>query len=86
MVALALRLVAVAAVATVVMLPPGIALAWLFARHRFVGRTALETLVTLPLVIPPVAAGLILLNLFGREPLGKLRAEEQCVAAFGHHS
>ena len=55
-----------AVVATLVMLPPGIVFAWLFARHRFRGCTALETLVMLPLVIPPVATGLILLRLFGR--------------------
>ncbi|MED5376738.1 MAG: molybdate ABC transporter permease subunit [Acidobacteriota bacterium] len=55
-----------AVVATLVMLPPGIMFAWLFARHRFRGCTALETLVMLPLVIPPVATGLILLRLFGR--------------------
>ena len=58
-----------AVVATLVMLPPGIVLAWLFARHRFRGCTALETLVMLPLVIPPVATGLILLRLFGRRGL-----------------
>ena len=55
-----------AAAATLLMLPPGIALAWVFARRQFPGRTALETLVLLPLVIPPVATGLILLRLFGR--------------------
>ena len=58
-----------AVVATLVMLPPGIMIAWLFARHRFHGCTALETLVMLPLVIPPVATGLILLRLFGRRGL-----------------
>ena len=58
-----------AVVATLVMLPPGIMFAWLFARHRFRGCTALETLVMFPLVIPPVATGLILLRLFGRRGL-----------------
>ena len=62
-----------AVVATLVMLPPGIVFAWLFARHRFRGCTALETLVMLPLVIPPVATGLILLRLFGRRgPFGRV--------------
>ena len=62
-----------AVVATLVMLPPGIMFAWLFARHRFRGCTALETLVMLPLVIPPVATGLILLRLFGRRgPFGRV--------------
>lgn len=65
--------VLMAAVATVVMLPPGVAIAWLLARREFPGRTVVETLVSLPLVVPPVATGLILLKLFGRRgPLGAL--------------
>jgi molybdate transport system permease protein len=61
----------VAAIATLAALPPGLALGWLFARRRFVGKAALETLVALPLVMPPVATGLVLLRLFGRRgPLG----------------
>jgi molybdate transport system permease protein len=56
--------VATAALATVLMLPPGLALAWLLARGRFRGRVLLETLVSLPLVMPPVATGLLLLGLF----------------------
>jgi len=56
---------ATAAVATVLMLPPGLALAWLLARRRFRGRVLLETIVSLPLVMPPVATGLLLLWLFG---------------------
>ena len=63
--------VAMAAVATLVMLPPGVAVAWLLARRRFPGRAVLETLVSLPLVLPPVATGLILIRLLGRRgPLG----------------
>ena len=49
--------------ATIVMLPVGLLLAWLLARKRFAGRTLLETIVSLPLVMPPVATGLILLML-----------------------
>lgn len=60
--------VATAALATVLMLPPGLALAWLLARGRFRGRVLLETVVSLPLVMPPVATGLVLLGLFA--PLG----------------
>jgi molybdate transport system permease protein len=60
--------VATAALATVLMLPPGLALAWLLARGRFRGRVLLETIVSLPLVMPPVATGLVLLALFA--PLG----------------
>jgi molybdate transport system permease protein len=56
-----------------IILPPGLALAWLLARRNWRGKSIVETLVTLPLVIPPVATGLILLHLFGkRGPLGKL--------------
>ena len=58
--------------ATVVMLPPGIALAWVLARHRFRGKAVVETLASLPLVMPPVATGLILLMLFSpRGPIGR---------------
>ena len=55
-----------AATALLAVAPPGLALAWVLARYRFPGRTLVETLVTLPLVAPPVATGLILLRLFGR--------------------
>lgn len=55
-----------ATAATLVVLPFGVALAWLLARRRFAGRTLLETLVSLPLVMPPVATGLILLVLLSR--------------------
>jgi molybdate transport system permease protein len=57
------------------MLPPGIALAWVLARHRFRGKAVVETLASLPLVMPPVATGLLLLWLVGRRgPIGKLLA------------
>jgi molybdate transport system permease protein len=58
--------VACAALATVVTVPPGVAVAWLLARRQFPGRALVETLVSLPLVMPPVATGLILLMLFSR--------------------
>lgn len=65
-----------AAVATLVILPPGIAMAWLLARKNWPGKTLVETLVALPLVLPPVATGLILLKLLGRRgPLGPWLAE-----------
>ena len=67
--------VVMALAATMVMLPPGVALAWLLARRRFPGRTVIETAVSLPLVMPPVATGLILLELFGRRgPIGRVLA------------
>ena len=60
-----------AAVATAVMLPPGLAVAWVLARRRFPGRAVLETVVSLPLVLPPVATGLILITVLGRRgPFG----------------
>jgi molybdate transport system permease protein len=52
-----------AALATILMMPPGLVLAWLLARGRFRGRVLLETCVSLPLVMPPVAPGLVLLML-----------------------
>jgi molybdate transport system permease protein len=56
----------VAALAVLLILPPGIALAWLLARRHFPGKALVETAVALPLVMPPVATGLILLKLLGR--------------------
>ena len=55
-----------AALATAVMLPPDLAVAWVLARRRFPGHAVLETLVSLPLVLPPVATGLILITVLGR--------------------
>lgn len=52
-------------VATVISLPGGIALGWLLARRRFPGRTAVEVLLSLPLVMPPVVTGYLLLLLLG---------------------
>ena len=61
--------------ATAVMLVPGVAVAWLLARRDFPGKSLVETLVSLPLVMPPVATGLLLLWLFSRRgPLGALLA------------
>ena len=56
----------VCALATALITPLGLALAWLLARKRWRGKTIVEALVTVPLVIPPVATGLILLKLLGR--------------------
>jgi molybdate transport system permease protein len=61
-----------ALLATLLALPPAVALAWVLARKPFAGRSIVETLCTLPLVMPPVATGLLLLRLFGRRsPLGR---------------
>src|SRR3954469_22143345 len=66
---------ATAALATLLMLPPGLFLAWLLARGRFHGRLLVDTAISLPLVMPPVATGLVLLALVApRGPLGRLLA------------
>lgn len=66
---------ATAAFATLLMLPPGLLLAWALARGRFRGRLLLDTLVSLPLVMPPVATGLVLLALFAPfGPIGRVLA------------
>ena len=63
----------VGAVATAVILPPAIAVAWLLARREFPGKSLLQALIAVPLVMPPVAVGLGLLLLLGRRgPLGPL--------------
>ena len=62
-VALSLR---VAAVATAVSLPFGIAVAWLLARKEFPGKALLNAIIYLPLVLPPVVTGYLLLIAFGR--------------------
>ena len=58
--------VSVALAATAAMLAPGIALAWWLARTRSPLRTLVETMVALPLVLPPVATGYLLLRALGR--------------------
>jgi len=64
--------VTMAAIATALVLPPAIATGWLLARQRFPGKALVETVVSLPLVLPPVATGLLLLWLFGRRsPVGQ---------------
>jgi molybdate transport system permease protein len=60
-----------AALSTLLIFPFGIGLAWLLARTEWPGKSLVETVVALPLVMPPVATGLILLNLLGRHgPVG----------------
>jgi len=66
----------VAAVATLVATPVGIALAWLLARRDFWGKSLLDALVHLPLVLPPVVTGYLLLLNFGRRaPVGAWLAD-----------
>ncbi len=64
--------VLMAVIATVLTLPFAIAIGWLLARRTFPGKALVETVVSLPLVLPPVATGLLLLWLLGRRsPLGQ---------------
>ena len=56
----------VAGLAVLFSLPPGVALGWLLARKTFPGKTLVETAVNLPLVLPPVVTGYLLLLLLGR--------------------
>ncbi|WGM47733.1 Molybdenum transport system permease protein ModB [Brevundimonas sp. NIBR10] len=61
----------VAGAAMLVTAPLALGLAWLLARGSFPGKWMVETLVNLPLVLPPVVTGLVLLMLFGvRGPIG----------------
>jgi molybdate transport system permease protein len=72
-VALSLR---VAAVSTVVALPFGVAVATLLARKDFWGKSLVDAIVLLPLVLPPVVTGYLLLITFGRRaPVGAFLAD-----------
>ncbi len=73
--------VALAAVAA--SLPVAVAIAWLLARRAFPGKTLVDAIVHLPLVLPPVVVGYALLLLFGRNgPLGSALASLGIVFAF----
>ncbi len=66
----------IALVATVVALPFGLAVAWLLARKNFWGKAIVDGLVHLPLVLPPVVTGYLLLISFGRKgPIGAFLAD-----------
>jgi molybdate transport system permease protein len=79
-IALTLR---IALVATLVATPLGIGVAWLLSRKNFPGKILLEALVHLPLVLPPVVTGYLLLLTFGRHgAVGQFLAEFGIVLAF----
>lgn len=62
----------VSGVAVLLTLPPALAIGWLLARYRFPGKLLLDGLVHLPLVVPPVVTGWLLLLVFGPQgPLGR---------------
>ena len=57
-------------------LPPGVAVAWLLARRAFWGKAVVDAAIHLPLVVPPVVVGYVLLVLFSRNgPIGRLLDE-----------
>jgi molybdate transport system permease protein len=62
--------VQVAVVAVACALPFAFAVAWVLARKSFPGKSLLQALVTLPLVIPPVVTGFLLLDIFGTRGWG----------------
>ncbi len=63
----------IAALATLIILPLGVGAAYLLARRHGLGRSLAETLLTLPLVLPPTAVGFLLLELLrGSRPIGRL--------------
>ena len=71
-IALSLKVASLAALAS---LPFGIALGWVLARKRFPGKSLLDALVHLPLVLPPVVVGYVLLVNFGNQgTIGKFLA------------
>ena len=55
----------VAARSVLLNLPFAILIAWVLTRGRFVGRTVLDAIVHLPMVLPPVVVGFVLLLIFG---------------------
>jgi molybdate transport system permease protein len=60
-----------AALSTILILPPAVLAAFALARYRGPGKSAIETLLSLPLVLPPTAVGILLLELLSRRhPLG----------------
>ena len=73
----------VATTATLASLPFGVAIAWLLARKRFWGKSLLDTLVHLPLIMPPVVTGYLLLIAFGRRGIfGSFLADIGIVFSF----
>lgn len=66
----------VAGIATLASIPFGLLAAWLLARRQFAGKAVLDALIHLPLILPPVVTGYLLLLLFGRKgPLGAWLAD-----------
>ncbi|MFI5001621.1 MAG: molybdate ABC transporter permease subunit [Reyranellales bacterium] len=73
----------VAVTATAASLPFGVAMAYVLARGRFWGKSLLDTVVHLPLILPPVVTGYLLLLSFGRQgPIGAFLADFGIVFSF----
>jgi molybdate transport system permease protein len=71
----------IAVVATLAALPAGLGIAWLLARKNFWGKALLDGLIHLPLVLPPVVTGYLLLISFGRRgPIGAFLADHLGIA------
>jgi molybdate transport system permease protein len=77
----------VASLATVIALVLGMALGWIFARHRFAGSSVLEAVCMLPLVLPPTVLGYGILVLMGRRSAvgGWLREHFDYTIVFSWH-
>ncbi len=71
----------VALASIVVLAVPGVLMGWLLARRDFVGKSVVDALVHLPLVLPPVVTGYLLLLVFGRRGIIGAQLE----AWFGLH-
>jgi molybdate transport system permease protein len=75
--------VEMAALASALVLVPGVAAAFLLARYQGPGKGALDTALSLPLVLPPTVVGFFLLELLGRNrPLGGWLAEQGIEVVF----
>ena len=74
----------VSGTAMAAILPVAFGLAWILARKRFAGKVVLDALIHLPLVLPPVVTGWLLLILFGiqaEQPITKLRRAYDALVA-----
>ncbi|MBY6035378.1 molybdate ABC transporter permease subunit [Fictibacillus nanhaiensis] len=61
-----------AVIATILVMTAGLPLAYLFARYSFKGKLIMETVFSLPLILPPSVVGYVLLVLLGQDGLGRL--------------
>lgn len=72
----------VSLVATLCLVPVGVSLAWLLARREFWGKSVLNLIIHLPLVLPPVVTGYFLLIVFGRRGVVGEALESCCGLVF----